>query len=383
MKAFAAFAMMAVAACAVDMQAENPYKDLFGSKNSSVKDSSSDDSGSGKTVEVDVWDTVDSELMELMTEISELLAIVETQGNSLMGTQMTFAMLMDEVSNLRNLNTGNSSDLATENATDEAQDKKLHKLDDKIEKYEGQVNKLSRDADLLKLRVGNLPSLEALNERLAEIVDMNAELKMMADTQAGTVAGIETNVSDRSDEVDLMTSDNVDFNMTLDAAVMKNEMTEDVIDVTTMQLSSEDVPLGLEPAIMSQMIVADYLEVNEDIIMLDDGINTLPSTFSLCPGETLDFHLALTNEAGTDANNMSSPSATNEFTAVTLLAGTTPVAISSTFDNVPENDGAVASYIHTLFYKFTNDSPTDSIDYSIEILAIGTTAADGLATIMP
>ena len=70
MKAFAAFAMMAVAACAVDMQAENPYKDLFGSKNSQVKDSSSDDSGSGKTVEVDVWDTVDSELMELMTEIS-------------------------------------------------------------------------------------------------------------------------------------------------------------------------------------------------------------------------------------------------------------------------------------------------------------------------
>ena len=70
MRAFSVLAMLAVAACAVDMQLENPYKDLFGSGGMQGKDSSKSDQDDGKnTVKVDVWDTVDSELMELMTEV--------------------------------------------------------------------------------------------------------------------------------------------------------------------------------------------------------------------------------------------------------------------------------------------------------------------------
>ena len=68
MRAFSVLAMLAVAACAVDMQLENPYKDLFGSGGMSGKDSSKSDQDDG-TVKVDVWDTVDSELMELMNEV--------------------------------------------------------------------------------------------------------------------------------------------------------------------------------------------------------------------------------------------------------------------------------------------------------------------------
>lgn len=68
MRAFSVLAMLAVAACAVDMQLENPYKDLFGSGGMQGKDSSKSDQDDG-TVKVDVWDTVDSELMELMNEV--------------------------------------------------------------------------------------------------------------------------------------------------------------------------------------------------------------------------------------------------------------------------------------------------------------------------
>ena len=140
MRAFSVLAMLAVAACAVDMQLENPYKDLFGSGGMSGKDSSKNDQDDGNnTVKVDVWDTVDSELGDLMDEVNALLKIVDEQGNSLMGTQMTFTMLMNEVADIRDSNLANSSSLASQNAIDAHQDKKLHKLDDKVEKYEVKV----------------------------------------------------------------------------------------------------------------------------------------------------------------------------------------------------------------------------------------------------
>ena len=67
------------------------------------------------------------------------MKIVDEQGNSLMGTQMTFTMLMNEVADLRDSNLANSSNLSSQNAIDAAQDKKIHKLDDKIEKFEDKV----------------------------------------------------------------------------------------------------------------------------------------------------------------------------------------------------------------------------------------------------
>ena len=84
-------------------------------------------------------------------------------------------------------------------------------------------------------------------------------------------------------------------------------------------------PLGLETLVTSQMILADYINVNEDVIDLNTGTTTV-GTFTLCMGETLEFHLALTDEAGTMNDDPMSPSEMNELTAVTLLANSVAVA---------------------------------------------------------
>ena len=68
MKAFATFALLAVAACAVDIDAEVPsFFNPDASKNNTETD---------HTVEVNVWTTIDNELMELMTEVSDLITSV-------------------------------------------------------------------------------------------------------------------------------------------------------------------------------------------------------------------------------------------------------------------------------------------------------------------
>ena len=71
MKKFATLSMMAVAACAVDMAVENPYLDIF-------VPSVTDTLGTGHEkkpehhephIKIDVWDTINTELMELMVEV--------------------------------------------------------------------------------------------------------------------------------------------------------------------------------------------------------------------------------------------------------------------------------------------------------------------------
>lgn len=71
MKKFATLSMMAVAACALDMVVENPYLDIFVP---SVKDTLG--TGHEKAqeyhephIKIDVWDTINTELMELMLEV--------------------------------------------------------------------------------------------------------------------------------------------------------------------------------------------------------------------------------------------------------------------------------------------------------------------------
>ena len=93
MRKFATLAMMAISACAVDMQvevqAENPYKDLFdngGSGGAKGSFGASKNNGSSASVKVNVWDTVDSELDELHAEVQDLVNKVNYQGNMLKGT---------------------------------------------------------------------------------------------------------------------------------------------------------------------------------------------------------------------------------------------------------------------------------------------------------
>lgn len=158
-------------------------------------------------------------------------------------------------------------------------------------------------------------------------------------------------------------------------------MTLSQVGLNADALDNEDVPLGLTQLLASQTIVANYLEVNEAAIELTDGEITLPTSFTQCTGETIEFHLALTDEAGLLLDDMSMESANNELTIVTLFADAIPVATSTTLDASDNNDGGISGYRHSLFYKTTNTEAM--ITYTIRITAVGTNADDDFAMIMP
>ena len=382
MRAFSVLAMLAVAACAVDMQLENPYKDLFGSGGMSGKDSSKNDQDDGNnTVKVDVWDTVDSELGDLMDEVNALLKIVDEQGNSLMGTQMTFTMLMNEVADIRDSNLANSSSLASQNAIDAHQDKKIHKLDDKVEKYEDKVAQLTNDVDLLKKKVENLPPLDDLIERLGVVAGNNISLLSMAGLQESDLATTVGIVTDLTTTVTTLEEHNDAFEMAIDEANTKIGMTLSQTGLNSEALDNDSAPLGLTQKLETQTIVANYLEVNEAAIELTDGRITLPTSFTQCTGETLEFHLTLTDEAGLLFMDNTMESAENELTLVTLFADMDPVATSTTLDSSDMNDGGVSGYRHSLFYKTTNSGATKT--YTIQVTAIGTNTDDDFAMIQP
>ena len=95
MKSFATFALLAVAACAVDIEVEH-YKKIFNAPSAPAAVFSNDVAESDPhshedgTVHVNVWETIDAELMELMNEVTALMASVTAQGSTLMETQMNF-----------------------------------------------------------------------------------------------------------------------------------------------------------------------------------------------------------------------------------------------------------------------------------------------------
>lgn len=77
--------------------------------------------------------------------------------------------------------------------------------------------------------------------------------------------------------------------------------------------------------------MADYIEINQTEIVLADAITEVGS-FMQCAGETLEFHLALSDEAGTDGAGMLSSAYT--VLSVVLKADGTEVASSNVSDAV-------------------------------------------------
>ena len=298
-----------------------------------------------------------------------------------MGTQMTFTMLMNEVADLRDSNLANSSSLASQNAIDAAQDKKIHKLDDKIEKFEDKVAQLTNDVSLLKKKVQELPSLDALIERLEEIAENNITLMSMAGLQESAVATTVGTVSTLNTTVTTLEEHNDAFEMAIDEANTKIGMSTSQVELNSEALDNDMAPLGLTQKLESQTIVANYFEVNDAAIELEDGRITLPTSFTQCEGETLEFHLTLTDEAGLLFMDSTMESAENELTRVALFADMDPVALSTTIDTSDMNDGGVSGYRHSLFYKTTNTGPTKT--YTIQIQAVGTNTDDDFAMIQP
>lgn len=90
MRTFATLALLAVAACAVDVNADAQ----LGKKQD--KNTETD-----HTVKVNVWTTIDNELTELMDEVNALIASVAVQASSLSDAMTDFATLNSDTTDLR------------------------------------------------------------------------------------------------------------------------------------------------------------------------------------------------------------------------------------------------------------------------------------------
>ena len=123
-KTFAALSLMAVSACAVDMVVENPYVDLFvPSFQNTLGDWSKREQGQPEPhIKVNVWDTISTELKELMAEVQSLTTTVDDQGGLLKNTQESFGLLMADLDSLKMTDTANRINIATQNALDARQD---------------------------------------------------------------------------------------------------------------------------------------------------------------------------------------------------------------------------------------------------------------------
>ena len=92
--------------------------------------------------------------------------------------------------------------------------------------------------------------------------------------------------------------------------------------------------------------------------MLDSPTNEV-GKFTLCGLETLDFHLAMSDEPGINGMDFSTD---NKVTSISLLEDGNEVATSNVTDTV------VRGHQHTIFYKFTNPT-SDMIEYTIVVNA--------------
>ena len=131
----------------------------------------------------------------------------------------------------------------------------------------------------------------------------------------------------------------------------------------------------LLPALQGQLVGKDYIEINRNRILLDQATSDPPiGAFNVCIGETVEFHLAMSDEPGLDMNDSSIFSTDNKVTGIQLLADGIEVAVSNVTDEV------VRGHQHSLFYKNTNDTGMP-IAYTIVVNADIGDAASNPATI--
>ena len=109
--------------------------------------------------------------------------------------------------------------------------------------------------------------------------------------------------------------------------------------------------------------------------MLEMTTNEVGS-FNLCDGETLEFHLAMSDEPGVNAMDGTMFSSDNKVINVKLVEDSTEVAVSNVTDTV------VRGHQHSLFYKYTNDTGMP-ITYTITVDADISDMTASFATIEP
>ena len=143
-------------------------------------------------------------------------------------------------------------------------------------------------------------------------------------------------------------------------------------DNADLILINTNLVTQLQMDIEKQTVVADFISINDDIWEL--SMPTTPvGSFNLCDGETLEFHLAMSDEPGIVMGDTTF-SSDNKVISVKLLEGAEEVAVSNVTDTI------VRGHQHSLFYKFTNDTGMP-ITYTIEVAADTSDATASSATI--
>ena len=180
---------------------------------------------------------------------------------------------------------------------------------------------------------------------------------MDAMTNETNLMGIMTQVTAAQATIDDVTVTVTEAEMSMDTVEAKIETTDVTIDANEMDL------VELQAVIETQMIAKDYFERNDDEEIELSTPNNIVGTFMHCPGEVIEFHLAMADEAGRDMVNGSNLSMTNTVTSVKLLADGDEVAASIVTDDF------VRGHQHSLFYKAANDTGSP-IAYTIDVAAI-------------
>lgn len=167
---------------------------------------------------------------------------------------------------------------------------------------------------------------------------------------------------------------------TLDQVEMDRMAVEDALDLVeqgnidnaALILINTNQVDQLQMDIEKQTVVADFIFINDVRLTLDATTNPLGS-FNLCDGETLEFHLAMSDEPGIVMGGTTF-SSDNKVVNVKLLEGAEEVAVSNVTDTV------VRGHQHSLFYKYTNDTG-NAITYMITVDADISDATASFATI--
>lgn len=184
--------------------------------------------------------------------------------------------------------------------------------------------------------------------------------------QADAIQAVQDKVVEVTDALVQVESDRMEVETALEGIVQGNMDNASMIETNTMNV--EQLQMDVE----KQTVVADYIQINPTAITLDMATQTV-GEFILCAGETLEFHLAMSDEPGIVMGDTTF-SSDNKVVNVKLNEEGNEVAVSNVTDTV------VRGHQHSLFYKYTNDTG-GPLTYTITVDADISDTASDFATI--
>jgi len=315
--------------------------------------------------------------MELMTEVTDLTNSAGSQQTMIDQVEGSFGTLMTSITDLRDGNTANSVALAQQKAIDASQDKRLEQMVDDVTGLEHKVSALASKVNILRLTVDDLPDFASLQARIDAIVVENTRLEGEAATNKAELTDLTMRITTANEDLDIINGADP-AGLVPTATTNLNEIQTRVTDTQTTIEDNLAKILDLEADVGNQMIMADYFYVNDAPIVVNTA-DFDDATFEFClpAGETMEFHLSMTDQAGVELDaGTGDPTTTlngNVVKAVVLreTVANVTVAESRQIDTDPRG------HQHSIFYKVTNMSG-DTQTYAIRLEADVSFAASAM-----